>query len=324
MEYFLGKAKKFFIPSEENGYSSRFLQGNWLLAFVILVLFLKLTAVLFSVQFPPNIFFADITKSALESFVNQTRQSLGLSPLVENVQLNLAAQLKAENMVQNQYFSHTSPTGITPWFWFAQADYKYQFAGENLAIGFFESEEVYTAWLNSPDHRANIINPNYTEFGTAVLGGFGQNNTFIVVQEFGSRQPKKAVSVSIPNTTSSSPEPVTTPENQTTVVSPISAPIQGEQVLSQATIPHISRISEANDSPFLKFLNAIIYDRYDLLQNFIYGVSLLIIGVLLVLIFFSPKKELILRAVLIVAILLTAIAIDRETVVALIPHQVAI
>ena len=124
------------MPSESNNYKSRFLQSNILLYCVVLLLALKIVTILVSINFPQNIFFADITKSALENFVNQTRQSAGLQPLSENEKLDQAAQLKAENMVQDQYFNHTSPSGVTPWFWFLQAGYNYKYAGENLAIGF--------------------------------------------------------------------------------------------------------------------------------------------------------------------------------------------
>ena len=195
IEHVFERIKRLILPSESNDYKSRFLQSNILLYFVVLLLALKIVATLISINFPQNIFFADVTKSALENFTNQTRQSDGLKTLTENQKLDQAAELKAENMVQDKYFDHTSPTGVTPWFWFLKAGYNYKYAGENLAIGFYDSKEVYDAWLNSPSHKTNITNPNYTEVGTAVLSGFGQNNTIVVVQEFGSQLPVKPVVV---------------------------------------------------------------------------------------------------------------------------------
>ena len=103
------KIKYLIFPSESNNYKSKILQGNILLYCVVLLLVLKIFTIVISINFPQNIFFADITKSALENLVNTTRQSYGLAPLTENKKLNEAAKLKAENMVQNQYFSHTSP-----------------------------------------------------------------------------------------------------------------------------------------------------------------------------------------------------------------------
>jgi len=134
----------------------------------VFLLVLKIFTILVSINIPQNIFFADITKSALENFVNQTRQADGLKPLADNQKLDQAAQLKAENMVQDQYFDHTSPAELRHGFVFT-GRYNYKYAGENLAIGFYDSEEVYQAWLNSPSHKANIVDSNYTEVGTAVL-----------------------------------------------------------------------------------------------------------------------------------------------------------
>ena len=109
IESFFQKIKSFILPSEDNNYKSRFLQSNILLYCVVLLLAIKIATILVSTNIPQNIFFADITKSALENFVNQTRQASGLNTLAENEKLNQAAQLKAENMVQDQYFNHTSP-----------------------------------------------------------------------------------------------------------------------------------------------------------------------------------------------------------------------
>ena len=75
---------------------------------------------------------------------------------------------------------------MTPWFWFAEANYQFSYAGENLAVFFGDSEDVVDAWLNSPSHRANLLNQQFTEIGIAVAEGTyqGQETTFIV-QLFG-------------------------------------------------------------------------------------------------------------------------------------------
>jgi uncharacterized protein YkwD len=344
IEYVFEKIKHFILPSEDNNYKSKFLQSNLLLYFVVLILILKIGATLISINFPQNIFFADVTKSALENFVNQTRQSNGLKPLAENQKLNQAAQAKAQNMVQNNYFAHTSPTGITPWFWFLNAGYNYKYAGENLAIGFFDSQEVYQAWLNSPEHKANIVNPNYTEVGTAVMSGFGLNNTIVVVQEFGSQQPVKQVAVK--NTNSKPVAVATKPQATVKPVVPVSnasteAPATNtktqtttnpsEQVLSQTTESQnsIEPFSGAgiNNLPS-RFLNYALYSPDGLLQNIIYGISSVIIGILLTLILFNFqinfKRQLVFRAVLIVVLLSAATLVNREIIVSLIPHQTLI
>ena len=325
VELFFDKLKLLIIPSESNNFKSRLIQSKTLFYCVALLLVLKIAAVLFSINLPPNIFFADITKSVLQTSLNQTRQSLGLNPLAENQKLNAAAQLKAENMVQNQYFNHVSPTGVTPWFWFLKAGYQYKYAGENLAIGFYDSEEVFNAWLNSPSHKANILNPNYTEVGTAVLGGFGQANTIVVVQEFGSRLPTKQPLTKTENTKPVAVQPKTAPVN--------SAPATETQgkVLSQST-ESISSLAAPSDNVASNFpskiLNSALYNYGDILQKAIYGVSLLVIGILITLIFFNFnitfRKDLVFRAVLIVAVLSIATLINKDMILAFIPHQILI
>ncbi len=87
---------------------------------------------------------------------NEERIDNGLSALELNPKLELAAQQKAQDILSKDYFAHQSPDGFTPWYWFEKVGYDYQYAGENLAIGFLDSEEVSQAWLESPSHRANL------------------------------------------------------------------------------------------------------------------------------------------------------------------------
>jgi len=144
-------------------------------------------------SFSKSIFFADITKNALLEYLNLERQSKGLSPLFENPKLLQSAYLKAKDILEKKYFSHWSPNGISPWYWFKIAGYDFQVAGENLAIGFLDSKEVHQAWMESPLHRQNILNPNYRDVGIAVLKGeFNGNEVYVVVQHFGT--PKKMLS----------------------------------------------------------------------------------------------------------------------------------
>lgn len=323
IESIFNKVKSLVMPSEENNYKSKFIQSNLLLYLVVLFLILKVTTTAISINFPQNIFFADIAKSTLENFINQTRQSVGLAPLSENDKLNQAARMKAENMVQNQYFNHTSPSGITPWVWFSKAGYNYKYAGENLAIGFYESEEVYNAWLNSPSHKANIVNPNYTEVGTAVLGGFGGGNTIVVVQEFGSpAQAKTVVAKTSSSKSSTSSQTSVQPKTEVKVNT-------NERVLSQEVGPQMGSPSgtDANNTQS-KLINYVLYSYDDIIQGIIYGISLIVMCVLLSLIFFNFnihfKRELVFRAFLIVVLLSVATLVNKEIIVSIIPHQIFI
>ena len=128
---------------------------------------------------------ASISAQTLVELTNLSRASAGLASLSVNSKLVSSAQAKAADMLEHDYFAHTSPQGLSPWYWFAQAGYDYSYAGENLAIDFFSSSGVHNAWMASPSHRANILDPNYTEIGIAAeQNEFQGKETIVVVQHF--------------------------------------------------------------------------------------------------------------------------------------------
>lgn len=102
------------------------------------------------------------------ALVNKERAAAGLSPLTEKTELDKVATLKSEDMVKLNYFSHTSPTYGSPFEMLKQFGISYTFAGENIAYGQSTPEEVMTGWMNSPGHRANILNANYTQIGVGI------------------------------------------------------------------------------------------------------------------------------------------------------------
>lgn len=117
---------------------------------------------------------------------NRQRQNVGLQPLKENSALDAAARAKAANMFAENYWAHFSPSGKDPWGFIKSAGYKFSYAGENLARNFYNSEDVVTAWMNSPSHKDNLLNPNYQDIGIAVAEGVLQGQkTTLVVQMFG-------------------------------------------------------------------------------------------------------------------------------------------
>ena len=130
-----------------------------------------------------------IYASVLVNLVNRDRTALKIAELKINPVLQLAAQLKADDMATKGYFAHNSPDGKTPWYWFESAGYKYTVAGENLAVNFADSEQVHTAWMNSTGHRANLINSRFTEIGIATsTGSYKGRQAVFVVQMFGKPQ----------------------------------------------------------------------------------------------------------------------------------------
>ena len=117
----------------------------------------------------------------------QRQQNGGLPALIENEKLDEAASAKAGDILAKQYFEHVSPSGVGPGDLALKYGYEYIVEGENLILGNFSSEkEVVQDWMNSPGHRANILNSRYTEIGVAIIRGTYKGETvWVGVQEFG-------------------------------------------------------------------------------------------------------------------------------------------
>ncbi|OGI14632.1 MAG: hypothetical protein A2878_00095 [Candidatus Moranbacteria bacterium RIFCSPHIGHO2_01_FULL_54_31] len=120
------------------------------------------------------------------ALANTSREKAGLTPLSANRALTEAAQAKANDMLKNDYFAHTSPTGVDPWYWIKKEGYQYKAAGENLAINFTSAKEQHSAWMNSSSHRDNILNGRYQEIGVAVVKGkIDGQESIVTVELFG-------------------------------------------------------------------------------------------------------------------------------------------
>jgi hypothetical protein len=129
---------------------------------------------------------SEITATKVIDFTNQERSKLGLPTLTLNPTLSQSASLKAQDMFANNYWAHTSPSGKSPWDFFKSVNYRYSIAGENLAKDFYDTDSVMRAWMNSPTHRANIVNTKFKEIGIGVVNGVLNGvETTLVVQHFG-------------------------------------------------------------------------------------------------------------------------------------------
>ena len=138
---------------------------------------------------------SDITVDMVIKLANKARTSLNIASLKKNDLLQQAAEEKADDMIRGNYFAHISPQGKSPWHWIEKNDYDYVYAGENLAMNFTTAEEEQSAWMKSPLHRKNILNPKYNETGVAVRHGVIEGKeTTVVVQMFGSRKEEKIAS----------------------------------------------------------------------------------------------------------------------------------
>ena len=105
--------------------------------------------------------------------VNEIRQQNGLKPLIENWELSRVARYKSQDMLDNRYFSHTSPTYGSPFQMIKAFGLSYRTAGENIAKGYASPQAVVNGWMNSSGHRANILNVSYTQIG---IGYVAQGN----------------------------------------------------------------------------------------------------------------------------------------------------
>lgn len=185
----------FFLPHEDNDYHPHALQKVSIVTMIFMAL---CTFALANVQ---SMFWLSsdwLTSAVLPAVVveetNDARAEDSLPQLTRNSVLDQAATLKAEHMATESYFAHFSPEGISPWYWFDSVDYDYLHAGENLAVHFSDSKDVVEAWLDSPTHRANIMNGTYEEIGIGVAKGrYEGQSTVFVVQLFGTKQPAPAL-----------------------------------------------------------------------------------------------------------------------------------
>lgn len=294
--------KILFIPCAENDFRPRFLKSKFLLYYVVALVALSIMAAASLVSFPKSVFFADVTKNALFALTNQERGDLGLAPLKESIKLNEVAYQKAKDMLDNDYFAHSSPTGITPWHWFKTVGYSYKAAGENLAIGFIDSGEVVDAWIESPSHRANLLSPNFQEIGIAVLTGeFNGQETTLVVQSFGS---PAGIASPIAGKVKTEELVTTTTEEKTELAGPIAE--RAEPVVAAAA----------------QFITA---DYFDIYQKILFYSIILIVVALILNIFIHIKtqdKALILRSIVFLILLVgVMVFLGRDAILQIIPHN---
>ncbi len=114
----------------------------------------------------PNSFEDQVAK-----LVNAERAKNGLAPLTHRADLKSVAQKKAQDMINSNYFSHTSPNYGSPFDMLKTFGISYSAAGENIAKGQTTPQEVMNSWMNSSGHRANILNSSYNCIGVGFYHG---------------------------------------------------------------------------------------------------------------------------------------------------------
>ena len=126
--------------------------------------------------YPGQILTVPTVDSSVQAFesevirlVNEHRAQNGLKPLVANWELSRVARYKSQDMADNHYFSHTSPTYGSPFQMIRNFGISFRTAGENIAYGQRTPQAVVNTWMNSSGHRANILNASYTQIGVGYV-----------------------------------------------------------------------------------------------------------------------------------------------------------
>ena len=112
------------------------------------------------------------------NLINQQRTNNGLSALKVDSEVQRVARIKAEDMVTNNYFSHTSPTYGSPFDMLKSFKISYKTAGENIAANSSNSGAV-NAWMNSSGHKANILNSSFNYTGIGVVNSYKYGKIFV-------------------------------------------------------------------------------------------------------------------------------------------------
>ncbi|HKB88356.1 MAG TPA: CAP domain-containing protein [Patescibacteria group bacterium] len=240
-----------FIPHESNNQKAKILHPISLTFLAVFIVGFQVLLSLGGISFPKTLgYAANISPAEVIRLTNVQRAASGLSAVTENGTLDAAALAKGNDMLAKGYWAHFAPDGTSPWSFFLKFGYKYQYAGENLARDFSDAPSAVNAWMNSPTHKENILNPHYKEVGIGVVeGSLAGANTTIIVQFFGTAL---GGSPSIPIAKAKdvgTPKPVL----KVVVSSPVPKPSPPQVTPSPSATPQkeaISTVSKQLFSPF--------------------------------------------------------------------------
>ena len=145
----------------------------------------------------------NISSDGLLNETNIQRNKTGAKQLTISPRLNEAAQAKAQDMVNRNYWSHQTPDQQEPWAFITATGYTFQKAGENLAYGFNNNGQVVAGWMNSPTHKMNMLDKAFDEvgFGVANATNFTNNGKSTVVVALYAKKSSVSAAGSLPSTT---------------------------------------------------------------------------------------------------------------------------
>jgi len=189
------------------------------------------------IALPRSVVFAALSPEVIIQLANGDRAAQGVPALAESPLLDEAAQMKADDMAAKGYYSHITPEGYTPLHWFDAVGYQYLNAGENLDLIYSGNEEtINNAWMGSPEHRANILLPQFTEMGAGIAEGKYQGvEGVFAVEEFGTPMSPPVPLKPKPAPAPPSPLPVQHPIPIKMVTGSSSAPVSTRTLLQNAT-----------------------------------------------------------------------------------------
>ncbi|MCD4762068.1 hypothetical protein K8R32_03870 [bacterium] len=182
--------KNYFIPHSGNAHKPKILRSKSLITIAVFALLLKslLVGHLF-LNYPNQAKMTELITGKILELTNRDRVAVNLNSLDINSVLNISALAKADDMLANDYFAHTSPNGNKPWDWIDRGQYPYLFVGENLAMNFTTADSAHKALMNSESHKKNILNDRYSEIGIAMASGdFNGKDTSVFVEIFATRK----------------------------------------------------------------------------------------------------------------------------------------
>lgn len=285
---FIHLVRHLLIPYVSNNQKAKLLHPTSLFVTALVLVSFQFILTFAGKSFPKVLgYAASISPEEVIRLTNVERANNGLALLTSNSVLSQAALAKGNDMLAKGYWAHFAPDGTSPWTFFLNFGYKYRYAGENLARDFADAGSAVNAWMNSPTHKENILNPNYQEIGIGVVEGslLGVDTT-IIVQFFGT--PLENAAANIPQAkaqdvasvatakSSVAPRPTITP-SPTPIPTPTAMPTPEPEQIANATGSSITFVSPFSSTK---------------------GISLLVTGLLLMLLsidFIVVKRNKIIR-----------------------------
>jgi len=259
---FLHRLRHLFIPHESNNQKAKILHPSSLFLIALGLISFQFIIGFTGKSFPKVLgYAANISPEEVIRLTNVERVNNGLAPLSTNSTLSQAALAKGNDMLSKGYWAHFAPDGTSPWSFFLSFGYKYKYAGENLARDFADAGTAVSAWMSSPSHRENILNPNYKDIGIGVVeGNLSGTDTTIIVQFFGTALENTAAA-NIPvakaqgTTTIASPKPtLAAPPVPIPLPTPAATPLGISEPIANATGSAVTFVSPFSSTKGISLL----------------------------------------------------------------------